>query len=303
MTSNWGWRIPCLLQVVFSLLQVTFIWFLPESPRWLVAKGRGDEAYAILVKYHAEGNGNSDFVKAEYSQIENTLEAELKIAQINQRVSFSAPGMRRRIVLAAFLGLCVPWSGMDLISYYLAPILDNIGIHDYRTKHIVNIARFSWSLVTGITASLVAPQYPRRRIFLSCTIAIFFVFTAWTAASAEYSFTHSKVSALLVLALIFLYIVAYNLAFGVLPYCYLAELFPFHARAQGVSVYQWSMRSAAFVNQFANSIGMDAFGTSHPRSSSDFVVIVYLMFPETSGRTLEELTFLYEDEQNGYRDA
>ena len=84
MTSDWGWRIPSFLQVVPSLLQVSFIWFLPESPRWLVSKGRGDEAYAILVKYHAEGDESSDFVKAEYTQIEETLEAELKTAQMNR---------------------------------------------------------------------------------------------------------------------------------------------------------------------------------------------------------------------------
>ena len=116
MTSNWGWRIPSFLQVVPSLLQISFIWFLPESPRWLVSKGRGDEAYAILVKYHAEGDENSDFVKAEYTQIEKTLEAELKTAQMNRKDLFSTPGMRKRVVIASFLALFTKWSGSGLIS-------------------------------------------------------------------------------------------------------------------------------------------------------------------------------------------
>ena len=114
MTSNWGWRIPSFLQVVPSLLQVSFIWFLPESPRWLVSKGRGDEAYAILVKYHAGGDENSDFAKAEYTQIKETLEAELKISQMNR--VFSTPGMRQRAIIASFLGLFTQWSGIGLIS-------------------------------------------------------------------------------------------------------------------------------------------------------------------------------------------
>jgi len=116
MTSNWGWRIPSFLQIAPSLLQVSFIWFLPESPRWLISRDRGDEAYAILVKYHAEGDENSEFVKAEYTQIEETLEAEVRIAHMNQRAVFSTPGMRRRVIIASFLGLFVAWSGVGLIS-------------------------------------------------------------------------------------------------------------------------------------------------------------------------------------------
>ena len=116
MTSNWGWRIPSFLQVVPGLLQVIFIWFIPESPRWLVSKGRGDEAYTILVKYHAEGDETSEFVKAEYTQIVEALEAELKMAQMSRKGVFSTPGMRKRVVIASFLALFTQWSGIGLIS-------------------------------------------------------------------------------------------------------------------------------------------------------------------------------------------
>lgn len=116
MTSNWGWRIPSLLQAAPSLLQVSFICFLPESPRWLISKGRGDEAYTILVKYHAEGDHESEFVKAEYAQIEETLDTELKNAKMNQSGVLSSPGMRKRAIIAASLGLFTQWSGIGLIS-------------------------------------------------------------------------------------------------------------------------------------------------------------------------------------------
>jgi hypothetical protein len=44
--------------------------FLPESPRWLVSKDRDDEAFAILTKYHAEGDATSVLVQAEMAQIQ-----------------------------------------------------------------------------------------------------------------------------------------------------------------------------------------------------------------------------------------
>ena len=116
MTSNWGWRIPSFLQTFPSLLQVSFIWFLPESPRWLISRGRRNEAHAILVKYHAEGDENSEFVKAEYTQIDETLKVELKIAQMNRKEILSTPGIRKRVVIASFLGLFTEWCGVGLIS-------------------------------------------------------------------------------------------------------------------------------------------------------------------------------------------
>ncbi|KAF8133845.1 general substrate transporter [Boletus edulis] len=301
MTSNWGWRIPSLLQVAPGLLQVTFIRFLPESPRWLVSRGRGNEAYAVLVKFHAEGDENSEFAKAEYTQIEETLEAELKIAQINRMEVLSTPGMRRRVLIAASLGVFAPWSGIALIVYFLSPILDSIGIHDNRTKNIFNLAKTSWGLVNGTLLALIVPRYPRRRMFLVCTVSLFVVFSAWTIASAEYSFSQSKTSAQAVLALIFLYSLAYNIGFNVLAYTYLIELFPFHVRATGISVSQWCHRGAAFLAQFANPIGMDLAGWRwyivYCIWDAFQVVFVYFMFPETSGRTLEELAFLYESDQ------
>ncbi|KAG8218931.1 hexose transporter [Butyriboletus roseoflavus] len=304
MPNNWGWRIPSFLQALPSLLQVSFIWFLPESPRWLVSKGRGNEARAILVKYHAEGDENSEFVEAEYTQIVQTLEAELKIARISRKQAFSTPGMRKRIIVASFLGLFTQWSGVGLISNYLPLILDNIGIHDNRTKNTISFVKYSWGLVCATAIALIVPQYPRRRIYLACTISVFAVFTAWTIASTGYLLAHSKVSAQAVLALIFLYGPAYQLGFTALTYTYLVELFPFHVRARGITIFQLWTRGAAFFNQFVNPIGIEAAGWKwyiiYCVWNAFQVVFVYLMFPETSGRTLEELAFLYEGDQEAF---
>ena len=54
--NNWSWRIPSMVQAVPSLLQLSFIWLVPESPRWLIAKGKEQEALKILADVHANGN-------------------------------------------------------------------------------------------------------------------------------------------------------------------------------------------------------------------------------------------------------
>ena len=56
MNSTWAWRLPSLLQGLPSILQLVLILFAPESPRWLLSKGREDEAMNVLAYYHADGN-------------------------------------------------------------------------------------------------------------------------------------------------------------------------------------------------------------------------------------------------------
>ncbi|KAJ7891146.1 hexose transporter [Mycena leptocephala] len=301
MSSNWGWRIPSLLQISPSILQITFIYFLPESPRWLISKGRGEEAMAILVKYHAEGDVNSEFVKAEYAQIERTLELELETSKTSWKDFASTPGMQKRLLVTAGLGLFTQWSGNGLTSYLLARILDGIGIHDNRSKNLINLALTGWGLVNATILALTVTKFKRRTMYLTCTISLFLIFTGWTVASAQYVQTGSKPASKAVLAFIFIYSPAYNLGYNALTYTFLVELFPFHSRAKGITFFQWWGRMASFFNQFVNPIGLAHSGWRYYISYVVWlafeIVFVYFLFPETAGRTLEELAFLYEGDQ------
>lgn len=166
MNSNWGWRIPSLLQVCPSLLQITFVAFLPESPRWLISRGRGDEARAILIKYHAEGDETSALAKAEYVQIETTLELEKEAKKAGWRDLLRTSGMRRRVLIGGFLGLATQWSGNGLTSYFLGRILENVGITSNRTKNLVNLATTIWGFINATILALTMSRFRRRTIYL-----------------------------------------------------------------------------------------------------------------------------------------
>ncbi|KAJ3512038.1 hypothetical protein NLJ89_g3756 [Agrocybe chaxingu] len=260
MPSNWGWRIPSLLQVVPSSLQIIFIFWLPESPRWLISKGRGDEAFDILAKYHAEGDRESEFVKAEYVQIEKTLELEKETKKVGWFDLLKSPGMRRRVLIGSFLGLATQWSGNGLTSYFLARILENVGVHDNHTKNLINLANTCWGFLNATILALTVSRFKRRTMYLM--------------RAREH--------------------LAPSLPF-------LVELFPFHVRAKGISIFQWFGRMAGFFNQFVNPIGIENAGWKYYISYCVFlafeVCFVFFLFPETSGRSLEELAFLYETEE------
>ena len=80
MSTNWAWRLPVILQAVPSLLVVFFVWFLPESPRWLISHGKTDRARNILVKYHGDGDATSAVAALELSQIQESLACEAELS-------------------------------------------------------------------------------------------------------------------------------------------------------------------------------------------------------------------------------
>jgi MFS family permease len=121
MPNDWGWRIPSIVQAAPSILQIIFIWFIPESPRWLLSKDRSEEAFDILVKYHGEGDRNSAFVMAEFHEISAQLKMEIENSKSRWIELLQTPGNRKRSLIALCVGIFTQWSGNGLVScvYFL----------------------------------------------------------------------------------------------------------------------------------------------------------------------------------------
>lgn len=109
--NDWSWRLPSILQCLPSLLQITFAFTVPESPRWLISKDRGEEALAILIKYHAEGDASNELPHLEYAEIRRALEMENDSRRRGWAELFQSAGMRRRTLLGTMLGMFTQFSG------------------------------------------------------------------------------------------------------------------------------------------------------------------------------------------------
>ncbi|KAI4595257.1 hypothetical protein KJ359_006931 [Pestalotiopsis sp. 9143b] len=302
--NNWGWRIPSLLQMTPSLFQIAFVLFLPESPRWLITKDRSEEAYEILYKYHAEGHRNSEFVKAEIAQINTTMHLELEASKRSWKDLVATPGMRRRLLVTCMLGLFTQWSGNTLISYFLGDLLQLVGKTQSIFKAQINVALACWSLVCGVVCASIVTRFKRRPMFLACTISSLVVYICWTVsmeramAALDAGTTNSAAGAATIF-FIFAYNPCYNIGYNALTYTFLVEIWPFMERSMGIAAFQFWGRGAAFFTTFVNPIGLDNAGWKYLISYCVFLafetVFIYFFFPETFGRTLEELAFLFED--------
>ena len=125
-TNRWAWRIPSALQALIPCIVLPLVYFMPESPRWLVSQGRAEEALAFITKYHGNGDQNNPVVTTQLAEIQVALE------QAHEGLSWKALFTRKqnlhRIFIIVTMVCMTLWCGQNIITYYFSSILTNIGI-------------------------------------------------------------------------------------------------------------------------------------------------------------------------------
>ncbi|PVI03494.1 hexose transporter-like protein [Periconia macrospinosa] len=304
--GDWSWRLPSLLQICPSLLQICTVFLLPESPRWLVSQDREEEAYAILVKYHAEGDHSSVLVQAEMAQIKTTIKLEMENSKQSWLDMVRTPGMRRRVLISVMMGLFTQMSGNTLLSYYSNLLFDMMGYTSNFAKTRINIANQCWSLFNGIIIALVVTRFRRRWMFMLSAASMCAVFTSMTISFnrlrvAKDAGTKNQSAAIAALIFYFAYSPTYNIGNNSLTYTYLVELFPYAQRTMGIGIEQIFGKLGGFFSTNVNPLALDAIGWKFLAIYCGWIVFefltIYFLYPETYNRTLEELAFLFEDDK------
>ncbi|KAJ8494485.1 hypothetical protein ONZ45_g3408 [Pleurotus djamor] len=299
--NTWSWRIPSALQGVPAALQVLLILFAPESPRWLVSKGRDDEALRTLAYYHADGDINDPLVQYEFTEIKSALSFDSAVAaQVGWKTLFATPGNRKRMRIIVALAFFSQWSGNGLVSYYLNKVFTSIGITDPTIQLLINGILQIWNLGWALLASALCDRLGRRFLFLTSAIGMLIFFTMQTVCSAQFAIHQSEPAAHAVIAFIFLFYAAYDLAFTPLIVSYTVEILPFHLRAKGFTVFNFMISLSLIFNQYVNPVALDAIQWKYYLVYCCWIlfelVFLYFYVVETKYRTLEETAALFDGE-------
>ncbi|PWY80308.1 hexose transporter [Aspergillus sclerotioniger CBS 115572] len=298
ITSSWTWRLPVLMQCCWPVGQNIVVAFMPESPRWYLTQGCHAKAKEIFIKYHANGVLNDELAEIEYRKAEISVEAEEQGASYNWLALFSNIGNIKRSILTIFLGLSSQWVGNGIVSYYLSPILEAVGVGSASQQLAINggLQIFNW--VMAIPGALLAERLGRVRLLLisACGMLIFMVLV--TASSAVYEADGNKRAGQAVIAFLFCFFGSYDLGYTPIPPLYVTEIASTHLRAKYISLYWMSTAVALCFNQFVNPIAFDAIHWHYYIVYIGVLcpVIVVLVFhaPETKGRTLEEVAWIFD---------
>ncbi|KAL1902512.1 hypothetical protein Sste5346_001493 [Sporothrix stenoceras] len=255
--SDWSWRLPSLLQGICTIIILSTLYWIPESPRWLINRNRFDEARDILVKFHAEGDADDEFVQLEFSEIKIAIAMDKEANQTAWLDLVRTPGNRKRIGIITALAFFSQWSGNGLISYYLTYVMDAVGITNTQTQLGVNAGMNTLGLVVNIGLSFVADLFGRRPLYLASTIGTLVTFVPWTIISARDDISPNKGLAYGFILFTYLYTIAYGIKSGIITN-YTTEILPYGLRAKGYTWLNFCICLALFFNQYINGIALDA---------------------------------------------
>ncbi|KAF8872000.1 general substrate transporter [Infundibulicybe gibba] len=297
--SNWSWRIPSALQGLPSVIQLCLLWLVPESPRWLIGKGREAQALETLAYYHADGDANDPLVQYEFEEIKAALAFDREVAaNVGWLSLFKTPGNRKRMRIIIALAFFSQWSGNGLGSYYLNKVLSAIGITNPNTQLLINGILSIFSCTIAVFAGFLCERVGRRPLFISSCLGLLIFWTLETVCFSVYSQNGDKAAGHAVVAMMFLFSFAYNLAFSPLIVSYTVEILPYAIRAKGFTVFNFAISLSLIFNQYVNPIAFGALGWKYFLVYVFWIlfelVFCYIFVVETKGRSLEETAALFD---------
>ncbi|KAK7684811.1 hypothetical protein QCA50_012054 [Cerrena zonata] len=171
-------------------------------------------------------------------------------------------------------------AGNGLVSYYLNKVLNSIGITGETEQLIINACLMTYNFVCSAVICSLLNLFKRRTLFITCL--------------SDKSLANG------VLAMIFLFYLAYNIGVNGLPYLYMTEILPYSHRAKGINIFQFVQEVLLVYNGFVNPVAMAAIEWKYYIVYCCLLcvelIVVILFFPETSGRSLEEVGEVFGDE-------
>lgn len=294
---------PSLLQGFFPLVQVILVYMLPESPRYLVQKDRSDEARKVLVKYHAGGDEDSPLVDFEMKEIILSIQATKTASKTGYREFLRTRGNLQRLFIIVAVPCMMQLSGNGLIAYYLHLILNSIGFSSDPQQLRINGGLTVFNLGVSIILASFMEIVGRRRLFLFSTVGMLACFIIWTILSAineQRNFEDTSLGTG-VIVMIFMYQLFYNAGLNGPPWVYVTEVLPTHLRAKGTNIMQIAATCAILFNGYANPVAMDSISWKYYIVYCCVIaieiVLVYFGFPETKGRSLEEVALIFDGDK------
>ncbi|KAK9772129.1 putative Major facilitator superfamily (MFS) profile domain-containing protein [Seiridium cardinale] len=303
-----SYRIPVAVQFAWALILIGGLLVLPETPRFLIKKGRYDEAARSLHKLRRLPV-DSPAIKAELTEIKANHEFEMSIGKASYLDCFRGQMRKRQLTGMALQGL-QQLTGVNFIFYYGTQYFKNSGIQDAFTISMITSCINVVSTLPGLWG---IDKFGRRPLLLwgavgmcVCQFIVAMLGTLTTGQDAVgnivvYNLSAQKAS----IAFVCIYIFFFAATWGPLAWVVTGEIFPLKTRAKSLSITtatNWLLNWAiAYSTPYLVNYGA---GYANLQSKIFFIwfafcfvciAFVYFYIYETKGYSLEEVDEMYNE--------
>ncbi|MCO5934702.1 sugar porter family MFS transporter [Mucilaginibacter sp. RB4R14] len=272
------WRSMLGLGIIPSLLFFIGLAFVPESPRWLLQKGKITEGVAILTKIE-----DADTATKEADIIKNRTTKD-----VGTYKELFTPALRKPLLIGILLPLFSQFSGINAVIYYGPRILSDAGINISNAllgQIVFGLANFLFTII----AIWKVDKMGRRPLYiagsLGATVSLFF--TGWC-------FFHGSTNSIALVISIILFLACFAFSIGPLKFVIAAEIFPTRIRGRALAISIMVMWIADTIVGQLTPILLGSIGPAYTFWFFSACCLlsfwtVYKMVPETKGKSLEEV--------------
>jgi len=272
-----GWRWMFGSETLPAVLFLFLLMLVPDSPRFLMARGQEASARAVLGKVASgdEVDRQIGEISAALAQEQGTLGELLR------------PGIRLALLIGILLAIFQQWTGINAIMYYSTSVFKQAGFTN-DTAFISSVAVGATNLAFTLVGIALVDRLGRKPLLIAGAsvqaIALAVVAVAFASGAQGWW----------VLAAVLVFVAAFATSLGPVTWVVISEIFPTKIRGRAMSVAILVLWIACYVLSQTFPMLLDAIGASgtfgiYAGVSILCVLFVAIVIPETKGRSLEEI--------------
>jgi len=282
LASSENWRLMFGLATVPASALFVGMLFQHESPHWLIAQGREDEARTVLRRVRASSD----------------IEAEIdEVRQLSQRKTSARelldPAVRRSLTVGVLLAMFQQITGINTIIYYAPTLLHGAGLGNSASL-LANVANGVVNVGMTIVAIRLIDRVGRRPLLLAGTtgmaVALIVLAIAFLIGGSQLTGT----SAIVAIAALLVYTGSFAIGLGPVFWLLISEIYPVSIRGQAMSVATIANWGTNFVVTVSFLTLLGAIHGSGTFFLFGFLTVVALVYftkrvPETKNRSLQAI--------------